>query len=199
MPRFLLLAALSTAACSSAPSGRSRRHPQPSMNWGDTECRHVPFAKDPSVIWFGGHYLLYYSIPTSEDGRQNDWWAIGIAASTDLVHWSRVGRILTQQPYQQKGLVNGRVILLGDAFIFSTTPMETELVTPSVKLSPSMDCTSPAIPAIQSCQPKALGIMAEPLIAKSSPFIANCASTSLPAIPDCRRSARTRQSETMQI
>ena len=112
--RFLLFAAIFTAASSSARAGDlAAPIRQPSMKWGDIERRHVPFAKDPSVIWFGSRYLLYYSIPPFGDRRKNDGWAIGIAASTDLVRWSRVGQILPEQPYEQKGLVNGRVILLG--------------------------------------------------------------------------------------
>ena len=45
--------------------------------WGDTSRLGRPFAKDPSVIRFGGRYLLYYSLPPSGDGRANDGWAVG--------------------------------------------------------------------------------------------------------------------------
>ncbi len=86
------------------------RHP--AMKWGDTERRGVPFSKDPSVVWFGGRYLLYYSMPPFEDGRKASGWAIGIAASKDLVHWSRVGQIVPEASYEKNGLVNGRVIRL---------------------------------------------------------------------------------------
>lgn len=84
----------------------------PVMKWGDPSRRGIPFSKDPSVIRFGNRYLLYYSMQPFGDGRPNDGWAIGIAASDDLVHWEKAGEILPEQPYERKGLVNGRVILL---------------------------------------------------------------------------------------
>lgn len=72
--------------------------------WGDTSRRGVPFAKDPSVIRFGGRYLLYYSLPPFGDGRANDGWAVGIAESRDLADWRKVGELLPAGDYDRKGL-----------------------------------------------------------------------------------------------
>jgi beta-1,2-mannobiose phosphorylase / 1,2-beta-oligomannan phosphorylase len=75
----------------------------PSMRWAD-ETRGRPFAKDPSVIRMGDGYLMYYSIPPFGDGRENDGWAIGIAASSDLNEWRKVGELLPEQDCESKGL-----------------------------------------------------------------------------------------------
>ena len=57
----------------------------PPMYFGDTTRRGRPYAKDPSVVRFGGRYLLYYSLPPAGEGST---WAIGIAESQDLTHWT---------------------------------------------------------------------------------------------------------------
>lgn len=84
--------------------------------WGDSARLGRPFAKDPSVVKFGGRYLMYYSIapwdkklapPNAPQG-----WAIGIAESRDLKEWTKVGEILPEQECEKNGLVNGRIILL---------------------------------------------------------------------------------------
>lgn len=89
----------------------------PPMYWGDTTRTGRPFAKDPSVIRFGGRYLMVYSIPPwapdRKPGGAPPGWAIGIAESRDLVHWERLGDILPAAECEKNGLVNGRIILLG--------------------------------------------------------------------------------------
>jgi predicted GH43/DUF377 family glycosyl hydrolase len=88
------------------------------MHWGDADRLGRPFAKDPSVIRFGGRYLLYYSMapygkelvpPNAPRG-----WAIGIAESRDLVRWRKIGEILPEQECEKNGIVNGRITRLGD-------------------------------------------------------------------------------------
>ncbi|MBX9729293.1 MAG: hypothetical protein K2X31_10330, partial [Sphingopyxis sp.] len=64
------------------------------MPWGDDSRLGKPFSKDPSVVWFGGRYLLYYSIPGFKDGGSNQGWAIGIAESKDLKTWRKAGEML---------------------------------------------------------------------------------------------------------
>ena len=39
------------------------------------------------MIEFANKYWLYYSTPTVETNRQLSQWTIGIATSTDLLHW----------------------------------------------------------------------------------------------------------------
>lgn len=89
------------------------------MRWGDTDRIGRPFAKDPSVIKFQGRYLMYYSICAYAKERlppdsKIKGWAIGIAESRNLTDWKKAGEILPQQECEQNGIVNGRVIKLGD-------------------------------------------------------------------------------------
>jgi predicted GH43/DUF377 family glycosyl hydrolase len=96
------------------------------MLWGDSTRLGRPFAKDPSVIRYGGRYLLYYSMgpwmkqlapPHAPRG-----WAIGIAESHDLVNWRKIGEILPEQECERNGIVNGRIILLdGKLHLFYNT------------------------------------------------------------------------------
>jgi hypothetical protein len=76
------------------------------MMFGDTTRIGVPFAKDPHVIFFEGRYLMYYSIPgfTRLDGKQLGW-GIGIAESSDLCNWKRIGEVNTdpEAVYEAKG------------------------------------------------------------------------------------------------
>jgi len=69
--------------------------------WGDTSRLGRPFAKDPSVIRFGGRYLLYFSLP-GKDGMQG--WGVGIAESRDLKSWTRIGELSADQAYEAKGI-----------------------------------------------------------------------------------------------
>ncbi len=62
-----------------------------------------PFAKDMTVIRHGGRYLMYYSVcGYPEEKRPKDWprgaWGTGIATSTNLVDWVRVGDLKIQMP-----------------------------------------------------------------------------------------------------
>lgn len=86
--------------------------PSSPMLWGDATRLGRPFAKDPSVIAFGGRYLLYYSMPPFGDKRPNDGWAVGIAASTNLIDWVKIGEVLPAQSCDQKGLAAPCAIVL---------------------------------------------------------------------------------------
>jgi autotransporter-associated beta strand protein len=61
----------------------------PAMMFGDSVRLKRPFAKDPTVVRFGGRYLMYYS-----QKNPSNQWSAGIAESTDLVNWTRVGEFL---------------------------------------------------------------------------------------------------------
>ncbi len=84
--------------------GEAERGGKPEMLWGDTSRRGQPFAKDPSVIRFGGRYLMYYSIPPYGDKRAGDGWAIGIAESRNLREWTKVGEVVPAKDYEGKGV-----------------------------------------------------------------------------------------------
>ena len=118
---FLILFAGTLCATASAQTSS-----KPPMLWGDSTRLGRPFAKDPSVIRFGGRYLLYYSMaPWAKElapPKAPRGWAIGIAESRDLVNWNKVGEILPEQECEKNGIVNGRVILLdGKLHLFYNT------------------------------------------------------------------------------
>ena len=75
------------------------------MMFGDTSRTGFPFSKDPHVIYFGGRYLMYYSIPPYRDKKVTvQGWGIGIAESRDLVNWGKTGEITPAAEYESRGL-----------------------------------------------------------------------------------------------
>ncbi len=84
--RIPLLLALSATLSTAQPT-------LPAMHFGDTSHRKVGYSKDPYVIQFKGRYLLYYSVPLYKDSTGTDHWGIGIAQSSDLTNWQKVGEI----------------------------------------------------------------------------------------------------------
>jgi len=90
----------------------------PKMYWADSSRTGVPYAKDPSVIKFGGRYLMYFSLPPAKDKSVPAGWAVGIAESRNLTEWKRIGELLPGQECDKKGLaapaarvLNGKVHL----------------------------------------------------------------------------------------
>ena len=81
------------------------------MMYGDTSQGAKPFAKDPLVRKFKGHYFMYYSVPT-QPGIKG--WRIGIATSNDLLIWKKVGTIEPEQPIEARGLCAPGGIVIGD-------------------------------------------------------------------------------------
>jgi len=73
------------------------------MRFADAS-RNKPFAKDPAVVHFKDHYLMYYSAPPYKDDRTPDGWRIGIAQSTDLDHWTKIGELQPEQECDKNGL-----------------------------------------------------------------------------------------------
>ncbi|HEY3333269.1 MAG TPA: family 43 glycosylhydrolase [Capsulimonadaceae bacterium] len=76
--------------------------------------RGRPFAKDPAVVKLGERYLMYYSVPPFGDGRQNDGWAIGIATSSNLKNWVRIGEIAAEFDYERNGFCAPGAIVIND-------------------------------------------------------------------------------------
>ena len=118
----ILSCALLAAPSATVPAAESPPAAQPRMLYGDATRNGKPFAKDPSVIRFGGRYLMYYSMAPSTDPKAPKGWAIGVAASQDLVEWKKVADILPEQEYERNGIVNGRAIVLdGKVHLFYNT------------------------------------------------------------------------------
>ena len=93
------------------------------MMFGDTSRRGVPFSKDPHVVKFKGDYFMYFSIPPFEGNPDPiNGWAIGIAKSSDLTDWEKVGEILPEGDYEKKGLcAPGALVIDGQVHLFYQT------------------------------------------------------------------------------
>lgn len=88
---------------------------QPAMYFSDSSGTGIPLAKDPVVVKFKGRYLMYYSRKIhndKHDGMQG--WGIGVAQSTDLINWEKIGEINPAAYYEQKGLCAPGAILKDD-------------------------------------------------------------------------------------
>ncbi|MDR1964429.1 MAG: family 43 glycosylhydrolase [Planctomycetaceae bacterium] len=84
---------------------------EPKMKWGDTERQFdkngqpIPWAKDPTVVRFNGRYLMYFSRLSGENEKKSGCtFMIGIAESSDLIHWKIVSEIPPFQACDAKGL-----------------------------------------------------------------------------------------------
>jgi beta-1,2-mannobiose phosphorylase / 1,2-beta-oligomannan phosphorylase len=78
------------------------------------DSRGKPYSKDPAVVALGGRYLMDYSLPPFRDGRQDDGWRIGIAASSHLDTWQRIGEIPPLSRCDRNGLCAPGAIVLSD-------------------------------------------------------------------------------------
>lgn len=115
-----LIGAVTAGPLAAQPAGGTA---SPEMLWGDASRLGRPFAKDPSVIKFGGRYLLYYSMGPTSDERPNDGWGVGIAESRNLRDWTKVGEFVAAEPYEGRGVaapfalvLDGRVHLFYQSY-----------------------------------------------------------------------------------
>ncbi|MDZ7639372.1 MAG: family 43 glycosylhydrolase [Bryobacterales bacterium] len=93
-----------------------------SMPWADDSRIGRPFSKDPCVIRFRGKYLLYYSTPTRQQKDVLTDWVIGIAESTDLLRWRKVGEVQPEQECERMGICAPFAMVLdGKVHIFYQT------------------------------------------------------------------------------
>ena len=101
--------------------------PAPTLfKWADATRLGCPFSKDPSVIRFAGRYLMYFSLPpfgkelTQTNAPKG--WNIGIAESTNLVVWKKVGELRPAQDCDKNGLcAPGARVLNGKVHLFYQT------------------------------------------------------------------------------
>ena len=117
------LAAIWVAGCDHAWS-QAIVQKKPAMYFSDTSRLGRPFAKDPSVIEFRGRYLMYYTMPppartTALKNPEGAGWSIGIAASKDLTHWSKVAEMSATQAVEEDGVVApGARVIGGKVHLF---------------------------------------------------------------------------------
>jgi predicted GH43/DUF377 family glycosyl hydrolase len=98
----------------------------PAMKWADNSRLGRPFSKDPSVIRFGGRYLMYFSLPPFDKklakADSPKGWSIGIAESRDLIHWAKIAEMLPEQDCDKNGLcAPGARVLDGKVHLFYQT------------------------------------------------------------------------------
>ncbi|MCW5963846.1 MAG: family 43 glycosylhydrolase [Bryobacterales bacterium] len=108
MNRRLFCGLLLPPALSMAAAGEE------SMRWADESQLGRPYSKDPSVIRFRGKYWLYYSTPTRQVGSDLLNWVVGIAQSTDLVNWRKVGALQPEHDYEGRGFCAPCAMVLAD-------------------------------------------------------------------------------------
>lgn len=88
-----------------------------------TDTERGCFAKDPAVVHFGGKYYLYYTFKYTEpcaDGRSKI--GVGIATSTDLETFTKVGEVPLTQPCEQNGIgAPAAIVLRGKVHLFYQT------------------------------------------------------------------------------
>lgn len=65
------------------------------MMFSDSTRTGRPMSKDPHVIFFKDRFYLYYSMPPGREPSSNGvpGWTIGIATSSDLIHWEKAGEV----------------------------------------------------------------------------------------------------------
>lgn len=93
------------------------------MMYGDTTRVGVPYSKDPHVVKFKGKYLMYHSLPP-KNWDKNSGWIIGVAESSDLINWKKVGEITPQSgaEYEKKGMcAPGALVRDGKVHLFYQT------------------------------------------------------------------------------
>jgi predicted GH43/DUF377 family glycosyl hydrolase len=83
---------------------------EPKMKWGDATRKFnqkgqpIPWAKDPTVVRFNGRYLMYFSrLPDTKMKQTGCIFIIGIAESTDLVHWKTIAELPPLQACDAQG------------------------------------------------------------------------------------------------
>src|SRR6185312_15171529 len=102
---LLVAAGLQGSAQATSPT----RTPAPRVLFSDTSRLGRPFAKDPSVVKFKGRFLMYYSLPPAPatargSSFEGAGWGIGIAASPDLIHWTKIGELPPSGGKERNGI-----------------------------------------------------------------------------------------------
>jgi beta-1,2-mannobiose phosphorylase / 1,2-beta-oligomannan phosphorylase len=87
------------------------------MMFGDSSRLDRPFSKDPHVIWFKDQFIMYYSVPGYKDSENTvHGWGIGIAGSTDLKTWDKIGEVNIDKSatYEAKGYAAPCALVIDD-------------------------------------------------------------------------------------
>ncbi|MEO0587038.1 MAG: family 43 glycosylhydrolase, partial [Planctomycetota bacterium] len=89
----------------------------PRMYYAD-DVSGRPLSKDPAVVRFGGKYWMYYTILDYE-GKPTRGLNIGIATSTNLCDWKKVGEMVNTDDAEERGFgAPGAIVLDGLIHLF---------------------------------------------------------------------------------
>ena len=95
------------------------------MIYADSSRTGTPFSKDPHVVFFGGRYIMYFSIPPYADEDKAEkikGWGIGIAESSNLKDWKKIGEIIPEDECEKNGIcAPGAIIRDGVVHLFYQT------------------------------------------------------------------------------
>ncbi len=95
------------------------------MIYADSSRTGTPFSKDPHVVFFGGRYIMYFSIPPYADKDKAEkikGWGIGIAESSNLKDWKKIGEIIPEDECEKNGIcAPGAIIRDGVVHLFYQT------------------------------------------------------------------------------
>lgn len=92
----------------------------PRMHYADRVSGR-PLSKDPAVVRFKDRYWLYYSIPPYP-GKATQGWTIGVAASENLVDWTKAGELKNTGEAEANGFTApGAIVLKGKVHLFYQT------------------------------------------------------------------------------
>lgn len=114
IPRLLTILLTGTLLVCSCNRHSEAPQQQEIMMFSDSTRTGSPMSKDPHVVYFKDRYFLYYSMPPAAAGdtvsdrgayppdplgrvaSKIPGWTIGIATSTDLIHWEKAGEVLPE-------------------------------------------------------------------------------------------------------
>jgi hypothetical protein len=118
---FVLASGITLMIADGSKAGEPIGQPAPPrMHFADAISGR-PYSKDPAVVKFRGRYWLYYSLPPYE-GKPTRGWSIGVAASDNLVDWSKVGELRNTGDAEANGFcAPGAIVLGGKVHLFYQT------------------------------------------------------------------------------
>lgn len=88
------------------------------MLFEDVHAHGASFAKDPCVVFFNERFYMYYTRPSRNAGKHNQF-EIGIACSKDMESWEIIGSLAAIQVAEGNGIcAPGGIILNGVLHLF---------------------------------------------------------------------------------
>lgn len=88
-----------------APQLFTAQENKKTMLYADETRKVNPYASDAHILEYKNHYFLYYTAPPIYDNMKLvKGWRIGIAKSSDMENWRKVGEVIPTEWYEQRGI-----------------------------------------------------------------------------------------------